>query len=385
MKDSLHGLKVVDFTQIVAGPTCTMMLADRGADVIKIESLKGDLSRQLGPWKNGESIMFSSMNRNKRSVVLDLKQTDHLQAAQRLILDADIVVESFRPGVMERLGLGYETLRVANPRLIYCSISAYGQRGPGKEKPGVDGIIQAVSGLMSVTGAADGEPTKVQPPIVDTVTGFLGTIAILDALRVRDMTGQGHWLDVNMFASAIQLQQTAFASYFATGEVPSANGSAAPYAAPNEAYPTQDGWIMVAAYHDQRWRSFCSVLQLDSLLGDERFSTLAGRVRHRKELFDVVSVPMRARTTAEWLALLTAADIICGPVNNYAQVVQMPEFSESSQVMRIKHPTAGDIDLIGPMQSSNGDAAKVQSARPSPRLGEHSHEILDDLLRVVPV
>jgi len=385
MKDSLHGLKVIDFTQIVAGPTCTMMLADRGADVIKIESLKGDLSRQLGPWKNGESIMFSSMNRNKRSVVLDLKKVEHVDAAERLIMEADILVESFRPGVMERLGLGYETLRAVNPKLIYCSISAFGQRGPGKEKPGVDGIIQAVSGLMSVTGAANGEPTKVQPPIVDTVTGFLGTIAILDALRVRDKTGQGQWLDVNMFASAIQLQQTAFASYFATGEVPSPNGSAAPYAAPNEAYPTQDGWIMVAAYHDQRWRAFCSVLQLESLLDDERFLTLSGRVQYRKELFDLVSNRLRARPTAEWLTLLSAADIICGPVNNYAQVVRMPEFMESDLMVKMNHSEAGEIDLIGPMRNPLYEEPCAQTVRSSPRLGEHNQEVLAQLLGAVAI
>lgn len=380
MKDSLHGLKVIDFTQIVAGPTCTMMLADRGADVIKIESLHGDLSRQLGPWRHGESIMYFSMNRNKRSVVLDLKRDDHLDVAERLISNADILVESFRPGVMERLGLGYETVRALNPKLIYCSISAFGQSGAGREKPGVDGIIQAASGLMSVTGTSGAEPSKVQPPIVDTVTGFLGTIAILDALRIRDKTGHGHWLDVNMFASAIQLQQTAFASYLATGEIPSPCGSAAPYAAPNEAYPTRDGWIMVAAYHEQRWQAFCALLHLHHLLEDKRFATLSDRVKNRKELFDLVSIPLKRLTTSEWLNKLSKADIICGPVNNYAQVAQMPEFLGAELTASITHPEAGPIDVVAPMRNSVLDRNDASMIRSAPRLGEHTEEVLAQLL-----
>lgn len=380
MNDSLFGLRVIDFTQVAAGPTCTMMLADRGADVIKIEAPTGDLSRQLGPpWKNGESVMFLSLNRNKRSVVLDLKQDEDVEAAKRLIAQADIVVESFRPGVMERLGLGYEAMRTLNPDLIYCSISAYGQNGAGREKPGVDGIIQAVSGLMSVTGTASGEPTKVQPPIVDMVTGFMGMIAILDALRIRDRTGQGQWLDVNMFASAMQLQQTALASYFASGEVPAPCGSAAPYAAPNEAYPTRDGWVMIAAYHEQRWRAFCRVLGLEQLLEDPRFRTLSSRVEYRNDLFDIVSVPLKSKTTAEWLVEFESADIICGPVANYADVTQSPQFLESDLTVRFTHPVAGDINAIGPMRTCIYEGQPVRRIQAPPCLGEHTREVLVQL------
>jgi crotonobetainyl-CoA:carnitine CoA-transferase CaiB-like acyl-CoA transferase len=381
MNNSLSGLRVVDFTQVAAGPTCTMMLADRGADVIKIEAPTGDLCRQLGPpWKHGESVVFLSLNRNKRSVVLDLKQQQDLEVARRLIAQADIVVESFRPGVMERLGLGYEAMRLIKADLMYCSISAYGQRGAGRDKPGVDGIVQAVSGLMSVTGTASGEPTKVQAPVVDMVTGFMGLIAILDALRTRDRTGEGQWLDVSMFASALQLQQTALASYLASGEVPAPCGSAAPYAAPNEAYPTRDGWIMIAAYHEQRWRAFCQVLALEELLVDPRFSTLTGRVEYRNDLYEIVAVPLKKRTTAEWIIGFERADIICAPVANYAQVTQSAQFTGSNPTVRVSHPVAGDIELIGPMRTCLSADRPVRQILAPPRLGEHTREALEELL-----
>jgi crotonobetainyl-CoA:carnitine CoA-transferase CaiB-like acyl-CoA transferase len=381
MNDSLSGLRVIDFTQVAAGPTCTMMLADRGADVIKIEAPTGDLCRQLGPpWINGESVVYLSLNRNKRSVVLDLKQQQNVEVARQLVAQADIVVESFRPGVMERLGLGYQAMRELKPDLLYCSISAYGQTGPSREKPGVDGIIQAVSGLMSITGTASGEPTKVQAPVVDMVTGFMSTIAILDALRMRDRTGQGQWLDISMYASAMQLQQTALASYLASGEVPVPCGSGAPYAAPNEAYPTKDGWIMVAAYHEQRWRAFCRLLDLDSLPQDIRFSSLSSRVQYRDDLFDIVAVPLKQKTTAEWIAEFEQADIICAPVANYADLTRSAQFVRSSPTVRFTHPAAGEVDVIGPMRTSLSADQPVPAIRPPPRLGEHTREVLAEVL-----
>lgn len=203
LANALSGLKVIDFTQVMAGPTCTLSLADLGADVVKVEAPTGDLSRALSPWINGEGVPFLALNRNKRSIVLDLKQTEHRQTAQRLVAEADILVESFRPGVMARLGLDYATVSATNPRMIYCSVSAYGQHGSAKDLPGVDGVLQAVSGLMSVTGAPDGEPCKVPVPVVDLVTGYLATISVLAALTERQRTGLGQHVEASMFASAI--------------------------------------------------------------------------------------------------------------------------------------------------------------------------------------
>jgi crotonobetainyl-CoA:carnitine CoA-transferase CaiB-like acyl-CoA transferase len=380
MNDTLSGLRVVDFTQVAAGPTCTMMLADRGADVVKVEAPTGDLGRQLGPpWKNGQGVVFLSLNRNKRSIMLDLKQEKDLEVAKRMVAQADIVVESFRPGVMERLGLGYRAMRELKSDLIYCSISAYGQNGASRDRPGVDGIVQAVSGLMSVTGFVDGPPSKVQAPVIDMVTGFLGTLAILDALRVRERTGEGQWLDVSMYASAMQLQQTSLASYLASGEVPVPCGSGAPYAAPNEAYPTQDGWIMVAAYHDQRWRAFCRILGLESLLEDQRFGTSTERVVNRDALSDVVSVAMKQKTTTAWITEFEQADIICAPVANYADVTKSAQFIGSAPTVRFNHPDAGDIEVIGPMRTSISANQPARETTPPPRAGEHTSEVLAEL------
>ncbi len=376
MKGILAGLRVVDFTQVAAGPTCTMMLADRGADVIKIEATTGDLGRQLGPpWQNGQSVIYMALNRNKRSVVLDLKTSDGIQAARRLIAGADIVVESFRPGVMRRLQLDYDTVRVGNPKLIYCSISAYGQHSPDADKPGVDGIVQAVTGLMSLCGLPGEEPSKVQTPIVDMTTGILATLAVQDALLHRQATGEGQWLDVSMYESALQLQQTSLASYFSDREVPRPCGSGAPYSAPNEAYPTRDGWIMVAAYHPQRWHAFCHLLGLQQYEHDVRFSTSSDRVQNRRELADIVATAMRTKSTKEWLPIFEEADIICAPVANYADLVSSPTFAAGEYTASFQHKEAGRVEFVRPFAPG---AAKSSDAliTPAPALGEHTEEIL---------
>lgn len=378
---SLAGLRIVDFTQVAAGPTCTMMLADRGADVVKIEGPNGDLGRMLGPpWVAGHGTVFLSLNRNKRSVMLDLKQTEHLAQARQLIETADIVVESFRPGVMERLGLGYTELSKEQAGLIYCSVSAYGQKSPFRLKPGVDGIIQGASGLMSVTGAADGRPAKVQAPIVDMVTGMLATISVLDALKVRATTGRGAWLDISMYEAAIQLQQTGLAGFLANGETPVPCGSAAPYAAPNEAYPTRDGWLMVAAYQPKRWQAFCRLLGLEALADDARFASSDLRVHHRPELFELVAAKTRQWHTEDLLAAFEREDIICGPVARYDDVVASLPFKHAALTSTFSHPEAGEIEVIKPLSNGLDGAYRAGPMRPAPLLGEHTLEILAPLL-----
>src|SRR5262245_54677562 len=255
---ALEGIRVIDFTQIAAGPLCTMLLADMGADVIKIEPPSGDIGRTLGPpFIGGEGVVFLALNRNKRGLVVDLKTEDGRRQAEELIATADVVIESFRPGVADRLGIGYENLKARFPGLIYCSISAYGQQGPWSTKPGVDGVLQAVTGLMSITGAESGPPSKVQAPLADMVTGYHAAIAVLAAINQRK-TGKtcGH-LDVNLYAGALMLQQVPLLGYLTTGELPRRCGSGAPYATPNEAYETADGHILIAAYQPERWIKFC--------------------------------------------------------------------------------------------------------------------------------
>jgi crotonobetainyl-CoA:carnitine CoA-transferase CaiB-like acyl-CoA transferase len=371
---SLEGLKVVDFTQVMAGPTCTLCLADLGADVIKIESPSGDLARALSPWVHGESVAYMALNRNKRGVVLDLKRPDHRQAALHLASTADVVVESFRPGVMARLHLDYATLSALNPRLVYCSVSAYGQQGTSRDLPGVDGVLQAVSGLMSVTGSPKGEPCKVPVPVVDLITGYLATISVMAALADRERTGRGQHVEASMFASAIALQHTSLATYFADGRVPGPQGHAAPYSTPNEALRCADGWIMVAAYHPARWQALCAVIGAPGLAADPRFADNKSRLENRKALLAELEKLMLPHTRAHWLERFACADIICGPIHDYAEVTQCAPFAEAELAETVVHPTAGAMKMPRSMVAAVGERPRAR--RPAPRLGEHGDEVL---------
>jgi crotonobetainyl-CoA:carnitine CoA-transferase CaiB-like acyl-CoA transferase len=371
---SLEGLKVVDFTQVMAGPTCTLCLADLGADVIKIESPSGDLARALSPWVGGESVAYMALNRNKRGVVLDLKRPDHREAAQHLASAADVVVESFRPGVMARLHLDYATLSALNPRLVYCSVSAYGQQGTSRSLPGVDGVLQAVSGLMSVTGPPSGEPCKVPVPVVDLMTGYLATISVMAALADRERTGRGQHVEASMFASAIALQHTTLATFLADGRVPGRQGHAAPYSTPNEALRCADGWIMVAAYHPARWEALCVVIGAPDLAADPRFADNKSRLENRKAMLAELEKHMLPHTRAHWLERFIGADIICGPIHDYAEVTQCAPFAEAELAETVLHPTAGAMRMPRSMLAAVGERPRARRA--APRLGEHSDEVL---------
>ena len=372
---ALEGLRVLDFSQVGAGPACGMLLSDMGADVVKIEAPGGDIGRKLGPpWQQGESVVSMSFNRNKRSIVLDLKKPEAVAAARRLAAAADVVLESFRPGVMEKLGLGYARLSEDHARLVFCSVSAYGQSGPWRDKPGVDGIIQAVSGLMSLIGEEGAPPMKVQTPAADITTGFLATIAVLAALRERERTGRGQHLDVSLYNSALMLQQSALASYLCDGEKPQRSGSAAPYSAPNEAYPTKDGWIQIGAYHEDRWRRFCEVIGDPALAARDEFATNPKRVANRVRLADVVAQRLSKKTTAEWQALLEAADILCAPIADYDEVMRSPQLAHNGVIVEMQHPSAGKVRMPGFAVGDREAQSRVR--RPPPRIGEHAREVL---------
>lgn len=378
LRQALHGLVVADFTQIVAGPLCTMLLADMGADVIKVESPEGDLGRTLGPgWVGDDSALYYAFNRNKRGLCLDLKSPEGLEVARRLVARADVVIESMRPGVMERLGLGYEAVSAINPRVVYCSISAYGQAGPYAGRAGVDGILQADSGLMSLIGVPGAEPCKVQAPVVDMMTGYVASMAVLAGLRARDANGRGQHLDVNLLNSALSLQQASLASYLADGVSPERIGSAAPYSAPNEAFECADGWLMIAAYQGNRWARLCDVLGLPALATDPRFATSARRVQHREAMSVALTRVLKTRTTGEWLTLLETADILCARVATFEDTVGHPQVAQNGMLVGTVHPVFGEIRAPGfPVNSAtaNADGHAVAPAR-----GEHGLEILEEL------
>jgi crotonobetainyl-CoA:carnitine CoA-transferase CaiB-like acyl-CoA transferase len=379
LRESLRGIRVADFSQIGAGPTCSMFLADLGADVIKIEPPTGDAGRQLGPpWAGvGESAVYASFNRNKRSISLDLKSAAGFEVAQRLVSRADVVLESFRPGVMNRLGLGYGTVKERNPRVIYCSVSAYGSTGEGARLGGVDGIVQAASGLMSLLGDEGQPPSKVQAPVVDVATGHIATIAVLAQLIQRERVGTGGYLDVSMFAAAVALQQSSLTGYLADGIVPQRAGSAAPYSAPNEAFEASDGWIMVAAYQTERWERLCQSLEMPQLCNDPRFVSSSLRVENRKALRAALA-PEFARQTCElWIEKLMANDILCSKVCDYQDVVNNPKLEHLQLIVDVTDERGQQYRFPGfPINSRESQS---QPHRAPPRCGQHSAEILAEL------
>ncbi|MBX9910808.1 MAG: CoA transferase [Beijerinckiaceae bacterium] len=378
IRDALSGLTVLDFTHVGAGPTCTMLLGDMGADIVKVEPPEGELGRKLGPaWIGTDSALFHGLNRNKRSIALDLKSERGVDIARKLALTADILVESMRPGVMTRLGLGPDVVRESNPRLIYCSISAYGQDGPYTQRAGVDGILQADSGLMSIIGTPGAEPAKVQAPIIDVFTGYVAATGVLARLHQRSATGAGCHIDINLFNAALALQQVSLTNFLTDGKNPELMGSAAPYSAPNEAFETADGWIMLAAYNGNRWERLCEVVGRADLAADPRFVSSPKRVANREAMRDVLGEVFRSRPTQNWLDALLTADILCAPVARYADLVRHPQLVASRMIAGIDDPRHGLVRAPGlPIDSM---AANALPHRPAPALGEHSRELLEGL------
>lgn len=374
--DSLAGIRILDFSHVLAGPVCSMTLADLGAHVTKIEPLNGELGRNIGPpWINGESPTFMSVNRNKYSLAIDLKTEDGRAVLRQMVCGADVILENFRPGVMASLGLDFTSLRELNDKLVYCSISAFGQSGSNRSRPGVDGAIQALSGLMSTIGNETGEPLKVPVPVADMVTGYLASVAILGALYKALAGGGGQHIDVSLYNATIMLQQIGYAAYFASGAEPEKSGSAAPYAAPNEVYPTRDGWLMVVAYHPQRWTSLCDILMAPELEKDLRFATNDARVRNRKDLHRILAGYFVTKDSDDWLAALSARDIICAPVATYGEVMQSQEYAESGLVRTVSHPVAGVMKMHG-FQLAPGAITDADKLMPAPLIGQHSLEVM---------
>jgi crotonobetainyl-CoA:carnitine CoA-transferase CaiB-like acyl-CoA transferase len=379
LRKSLTGIKVVDFSQIGAGPTCSMYLGDLGADVIKVEPPSGDAGRQLGPpwFFERESAVYVAFNRNKRGVCLDLKTKEGLAVAQRLIDGADVLVESFRPGVMDRFGLGYDAVSARNHQLVYCSVSAYGSTGDSAKLAGVDGIIQAASGLMNLLGEDGQPPSKVQTPIVDIATGYIASISVLAQLFERTRTGTGGYLDVSMLATAVALQQASMTGFLGDGALPQRTGSAAPYSAPNEAFEAADGWVMVAAYLGDRWEKFCAVIDLPELASDPRFATSSQRVLNRPAMRAAVAPLFKQSDCAYWLERLAAADILCSKVADYNDLMANPALEHLQLIADIKDGNGKTYRTPGfPANSRESQSA---AHRAPPGLGEHTRDVLEEL------
>ncbi|MEU7432678.1 CoA transferase [Streptomyces sioyaensis] len=376
---TLTGLKVLDLSRILSGPFCTMMLADLGADVIKVEDpVSGDDTRVWGPPFQGEdAAYFHSVNRNKRGIAVDLKDPECRGLIHELAASADVIVENFRPGTAARLGLGYEDVRAGNPGVVYASISGYGQTGPYRQEPGYDAIAQAVSGVMSVTGEPGGPPVRFGVSPADLAAGMWAALGILAALRSRERTGRGEWVDVSLLDGQVAWLSYVAAGYFASGDVPQRYGSAHPAIVPYQAFPTADGHLMVAAGNDGLWRRFATAIGLAALVDDPRFATNPDRVRHRGELLPLIERALAARGAQEWAAQLTEEGIPVGPINTVDQALRHPQVIARGMVAEIEHPDAGTLrTLTTPIKLSEHPAA-VRT--PPPRHGEHTTQVLTAL------
>ncbi len=378
MSGALEGITILDLSQGAAGPTCAMHLGDMGATVLKVEPPGGEWGRNLGPpFVAGAAAAFLGMNRNKRSVVIDLKKPGASEVVLRMAEKSDVALESFRPGVADRLGVGYEAMAARNPRLIYAAISAFGQSGPWRDRPGVDGVAQAMGGIMSVTGTADGPPVKVGVPAADMAGGVFASQAILGALVARERTGRGQRVDVSLLDSLLSYQVVPLSMFLASGQAPQRLGSAAPYAAPNEAFPTSDGHVMVAAYTAKRWPALCGAIGHPELATDPRFDANEKRVRARPELREVLEPIFETRTTAEWLEVLDDADILCGPLLSYPELVAEEHVVKSGSLTTVHHPATGEVRspvFPGRFSDTPGDV----TGPPPPLPGEHSEAVLSE-------
>lgn len=378
MNAALAGIRVLDLSQGAAGPTCGMHLGDLGAEVIKVEPPGGEWGRGLGPpFIGGVAAAFLGMNRNKRSIVVDLKQPGGSEVILRLAEGCDVVLESFRPGVADRLGIGYEAMAGRKPNLVYVAISAFGQEGPWRDRPGVDGVAQAMGGIMSVTGTEDGPPVKVGVPAADMAGAAYATQAVLAALLDRERTGRGQRVDVSLLEALLTYQVVPLSMFLADGEPPRRLGSAAPYAAPNEAFATADGYVMVAAYTPKRWPALCEALGLPELATDPSFDSNEKRVRDRHRLHDILEEVFRTRTTSEWIKILDEADVLCGPLLAYPELVTEEHVVRSGAILTMQHPRLGEIRAPG-YPGRFSAYPREGSGLPPGLPGEHSEEVLGE-------
>jgi len=372
----LEGLKVLDLTHVMAGPTCTLMLADMGADVIKVEKQPDgdDTRRMIPPTVGDQAASFLMMNRNKRGIALNLKTPTGATILRRLAHEADVLVENFGPGVMERLGFGYDALKTQNPGLIYCSLSGFGRTGPYSHRRGFDLVAQAMSGIMSFTGEAGGGPAKCGPPLSDITAGILAAMGILAAYAHRLKTGEGQWVETSLFEAALVQTYWQSAIALATGEAPRAMGSAHPLNAPYQSFEAQDGWIVVGGANQRNWLRTLEAIGAPELADDPRFRDNAGRMAHLSELEEEFAKRLRTKPAAHWLRLLEEKGVPCGPVNDMLQALSDPQTLAREMVVDVEHTTLGPVKTLGLPVKFSATPGKVRTG--APLYGQHTREIL---------
>ena len=390
MTQPLTGIRVLDLTRVMTGPYCTMMLGDMGADVIKVEQPgKGDDTRPWGPPflgghdaqdTSGESAYYLSINRNKRSITVNLKEPRGLEIVQRLAATCDVVVENFAPGVAARLGIDYAAIKAIKPDIVYCSISGFGQDGPGFDRTAYDIIVQGMSGMMSITGQPEEEgglPTKMGVPIADMTAGMFAAYAIVSALLHRQRTGEGQYIDNSMLGSQVALLVYYAVGYFATGQAATRQGNRHQTVVPYDTFSTADGYVNLAIGNDRLWARFCDAFGLHEAALDLRFATNATRMKYLDELYDVMNGALRHYTTAEVMAKLDALGVPAGPINTIDQVFAMPQALHLGLKQAIPHPTVPDLHVPGFPYRLGGTPCEVRHA--PPLLGQHTDEILGEL------
>jgi crotonobetainyl-CoA:carnitine CoA-transferase CaiB-like acyl-CoA transferase len=372
----LAGMRVIELAHIMSGPICGMMLADMGADVIKVEKIPGgDDCRRFAPIiDGGESASFMIVNRNKRGIALNLKTDGGKEVLRKMLATADVVTENYRGGTMEKLGMGYDTLKLANSGLIYCAISGFGRSGPYAEKGGFDLIAQGMSGLMSMTGEPGQAPIKAGSPVTDINAGILAALGISAAYANKLRTGRGQMVDTSLFEAGLQQMYWAFANYFADGTVLPKAGSANPTSAPYQAFRTRDGWVNIGAANQSNYERLVGALKIPNLERDERFQTNAGRLKHREALVEILTARLVERTTAEWLALFDEIGLPSGPVLEVPEAVAHEQALARGMIVETEHPLAGKMRGLGlPIHFSEGC---TRESRPAPLFGQHTSEVL---------
>jgi crotonobetainyl-CoA:carnitine CoA-transferase CaiB-like acyl-CoA transferase len=379
MAGSLSGITVIDLTRVLSGPYCTMVLADHGARVIKVEHpVRGDDTRHWGPpFLGEESAYFLSINRNKQSVTLDFKHADGRRILEQLLARADVVVENFRPGTLDALGFGATEVLARHPRIVYCSISGYGQTGPRREEPGYDAVMQAEGGLMSITGEADGPPLRLGVAITDIVSGLFAAQGVMSALIARERTGTGQQVDIGMLDATAALLTYQAGNYFATGHVPARMGNRHPTIVPYESFHAADGDFVIAGGNDEIWRRLCHVIGRPELADDPRFRTNADRATHYDEVRAELSAALKRRNRSAWVAALTQAGVPCGSVREISEVLADPQIIAREMVQEVQHSTVGTARVVNSPVKMSATPTSVRTAPPT--LGQHTAVVLKEL------
>ncbi len=383
MSGPLEGLKILDLSWVLSAPYATMVLSDLGAEVLKVERPKvGDMARGNGPFVRGVSTYFLSLNRGKKSIALDLTTTGGKDIFFKLVEHVDVVVENFTPGTMKKLGLDYEILKKRNPRIIYAACSGFGQAGPYAQKPAFDVIVQAMGGVMSVTGEPGGPPIRPGVSLGDIAAGLFLCISILACLQERNKSGQGQMIDISMLDCQVAIQENAFVRYLATGELPQPLGTRHPVFTPFQVFQTKDSYVAIAmsgGVRDQ-WPIFCTLINHLEFIDDRRFETGWLRTENYKVLEPILTEAMKTKTTQEWLVELEKAGIPCGPVNTIDKVVADPQIKAREMIITVRHPTTGDFKVTNTPVKLSRTPASIEQA--SPELGEHTREVLREFLGI---